>query len=216
MSIALPGAVILVNNDLSPSVLNRLQIQLHISETISGQTFDLRLAAEPNYVQAVRGMRQRLLVMRDFRERENRTVFDVVIYIKESMVYIEGNCFGPTGASFALSNLQWAQLGIYDTDLNRTCATCGECNCGGRCGCSVMTCGCGTPTCDGYGRGPYYPARFDPMFPRENHPYNQVWSRSIFGGYGCNQNPDRVLCSEYYCDTHGNVIPMKNCRCVKQ
>lgn len=204
-SVALPGAVVMVNNDLSSSVQNRLQIQLHIDETITGQELDLRLAADPDYIKNIRIMRQRVLVMRDFRETANRTEMDIVIFVRESMVYVEQNCFGPTGKTFALRDIYWGQLGIYETDLNRNC------------GCSTIgTCGC-TGTVDGYGRSPYYPARFDPAYPAENHWYNQVRESHVFSSYGsCNQSTDRVLCRTYWCDSKGNVIPQTGCRQVKQ
>jgi len=226
-SVAFPGAVVMVNNDLTASVQNRLQIQLHISETITGQDLDLRIAADPEYVQSIRAMRQRLLVMRDFRETANRTEMDVVIFIRESMVYVEKNCFGPTGKAFALNDIYWGQLGIFDTNLQRSCGKdCGcsehnECGCDSRpcqpydkkcgCGCSTGNCGCVIN-----GRAPYYPARCDPEFPEENHWYNQVRSSGVFGGNGCGQSPDRVLCKQYFCDTKGNVIPQLGCRLVKQ
>jgi hypothetical protein len=208
-SIALPGALVMANNDLSASVLNRLQIQLHIDETITGQEFDVRFAADPSYPNSLRALRQRLLVLRDFRESTNRTEFDVVIYIKESMAYIEQNCFGPTGASYYLTNLYWGQLCIFDTQLDRSCSDHG-------CGGSVSSnCGCGSV--DGYGRSPYYPARFDPEYPKENHWYNQVRESHVFSSTGsCGQSRDRVLCRRYFCDTHGNVIPQLDCRLVKQ
>jgi hypothetical protein len=204
-SIALPGAVVMVNNDLSPSVQNRLQIQLHIDETITGQDLDLRIAADPSYVKNVRAMRQRVLVMRDFRETANRTEMDVVIFVRESMVYVENNCYGPTGKTFALKDIYWGQLGIYETDINRTCSTCG---------CSApISCSCS----DGYGKAPYYPARFDPAYPAENHLYNQVRESHVFGSTGNSpQTYDRVLCLTYWCDSNGNVIPLTGCRPVKQ
>ncbi|MCK9567352.1 hypothetical protein M0R72_00195 [Candidatus Pacearchaeota archaeon] len=211
-SIALPGAIVMVNNDLSSSVQNRLQIQLHIDETITGQELDLRIAADPNYPQSIRAMRQRVLVMRDFRETANRTVMDVVIFVRESMVYVECNCFGPTGKTFVLKDIYWGQLGIYETNLDRTCQTDG-CECTS----PVVNCGCRTPVCDGYGRSPYYPARFDPKYPAENHWYNQVRESHVFSSTGCcGQTTDRVLCRQYWCDTHGNVIPQVDCRLVKQ
>jgi hypothetical protein len=207
MSIALPGAIVMVNHDLSASVQNRLQIQLHIDETITGQELDLRIAADPSYPQSVRIMRQRILVMRDFRETTNRAEMDVVIFVRESMVYIECNCFGPTGKAFALSGIHWGQLGIYDTDINRSCTT-NSCGCSTSCNCGVI---------DGYGQSPYYPARFDPMYPAENHWYNQVSGSRVFGSTGCCEtSPDRVLCRQYWCDSNGNVIPQLGCRVVKQ
>jgi len=217
-SIAFPGAAVMVNNDLSASVQNRLQIQLYIDETITGEELDMRIAADPSYVKNIRALRQRLLVMRDFRETTNRSEMDVVIFVRESMVYLEKNCFGPTGQAFALTNIYWGQLGIFDTNLHRSCK-------GESCGCHEHheePCGCssipiGSLGCDGYGRSPYYPARFDPEFPKENHWYNQInRATSVFGGYACGQSPDRLLAKQYWCDAHGNVIPQIDCRLVKQ
>jgi hypothetical protein len=213
-SIALPGALVMVNNDLSVSVQNRLQIQLHIDETINGQELDLRIAADPTYPQNVRAVRHRVMIMRDLRETNNRTEMDLVIFVRESMVYVERNCFGPTGKSIYLSNVTWGQLGIFDTDLDRTCND--NCGCSTN-NCSSLICGCCSPIYDGYGRAPYYPARFDPKYPAENHWYNQIRESHVFSSTGCcGQSRDRLLCRRYYCDTQGNVIPQEDCRCVKQ
>jgi len=207
----------MVNNDLSTSAQNQLQVQLHIDETITGQELDLRIAADPNYIHDVRAMRQRVMVMRDFRETANRTEMDVVIFVREAMVYVERNCFGPTGQSFYLAYLHWGQLGIYDTNVNRSCKH-EHCGCGGEYGCGAppSTCGCGIPICcDGYGRAPFYPARFDPKYPHENHPYNQIPSSHVFGNCGCSQSLDRVLCRRYFVSGK-TVIPQTDCRQVKQ
>lgn len=214
MSIAFPGAIVMVNNDLSASVKNRLEIQLHIDKTITGPELDDRIAVDSNYPQNVRAMRKRVLVMRDFRETNNRTIMDVVIFVRESLVYVEKNCFGPTGKTFALRDIYWGQLGIFDTNLNRSCKD-KDCVCSAT---TPINCGCSGVSChDGYGRSPYYPARFDPKYPYENHWYNRpIPATGVFGGYACGQNPDRVLAREYYCDTHGNVIPILDCRLVKQ
>jgi hypothetical protein len=231
-SIALPGAIVMVNNDLTASVQNRLQIQLHINETITGQDLDLRIAADPDYPKGIRELRQRLLVMRDFRETANREEMDVVIFVRESMVYIEKNCFGPTGQAFSLTNIYWGHLGIFDTNPHRSCKKDG-CK-SGDCGCEkTKDCGCDT-TCKPYdkecgccgsssggiivedGRSPYYPARCDPQYPRENHWYNQVKSTGVFGGWGCGQSPDRLLCGVYKCDANGHCVPLTDCRLVKQ
>ena len=78
-SIAVPGALVMVNNDLTPVIQNRLEIQLHIDESITGQTFDLRYAADPNYPHNVRALRRRIMVIRDFRDHTNREQMDIVL-----------------------------------------------------------------------------------------------------------------------------------------
>jgi hypothetical protein len=124
-SIAVPGAVILVNNDLSETIKNRLVVQLQIDEIIDGYTFDSRLLTDSDYVKNIRALRRRVMVVRDFRETNNRDVFDVVIFVKEAMASITQNCFGHPGGTFLVKYLHWGQLCIFDTVLDRSCSSCG-------------------------------------------------------------------------------------------
>jgi hypothetical protein len=202
-SIAVPGALVMVNNDLTPVIQNRLEIQLHIDESITGQTFDLRYAADPNYPHNVRALRRRIMVIRDFRDHTNREQMDIVLFVKSGMISVTKNCFGPPGQTYLLKNIYWGAICIYNTDVNRTCHT----SCCGGCG---GTGGCG---CDGYGPSPYYPAKYDPAYPLENHPYNQVPSHSIFGEC-CDPSPQYQLCRKYTCNSHG-CVPQLDCRLVK-
>jgi hypothetical protein len=195
----------MVNNDLSPSVQNRLVIQLHIDETITGQEFDIRYAADPDYPHNVRALRRRVLVIRDFRDGTNRAQMDVVLFFKSGMISVSQNCFGPPGQTYLLKDIYWGAICIYHTVLDRTCvnSSCGTCNayaCGG----------CG---CDGYGPSPYYPARYDPAYPAENHSYNQIPDHSVFGRH-CDPSPQYQLCRQYHCDANG-CIPVLDCRLVK-
>jgi hypothetical protein len=111
--VAVPAAVILVNNDLVDQVRDWIVKQLFINEVISGAEFDARITSDPNYISTLKQLNQRLLVERDFREATNRDLFDVVIFAKNAMVAIEKNNFGPPGQSFPILNLYWAQLSIY-------------------------------------------------------------------------------------------------------
>lgn len=202
-SIALPGAVILTNT-LTDVNKSRLITQLHIDEAITGEDFDIRLAADPNYVYNIRTLRRRLLVTRDLRDSTNREYVDVVVYISHGMASIESNCLGPPGQTYLLKDLYWGKLCIYNTDVNRTCSTCG---------CSTP-CSCSTCSTDGYCRSPYYPATYDPYFPAENHSYNQVPTLGVFGRT-CAPTTDRYLCTQYLATASG-CIPLSGCRCVKQ
>jgi hypothetical protein len=222
----------MVNNDLSPSVKTRLEIQLHIDESVFGHDFDLRIMADPDYAKNIRILRRRLMVIRDFRDKTNRDLMDVVVFIKQSMASIERNCFGPTGQTFMIKNLYWGQLGMFNTKINGRCKSCGgsvdfdECShgsgCSGNCQPFNRKCHCNFSgevgiSCDGYGRAPYYPARCDPKYPYENHWYNNIpGPHGVFGGYGPGENPDRVLCSEYTVLAGGRAVPKKGCRPVKQ
>ncbi len=111
--VAVPAAVILVNNDLVDQARDWIVKQLHINEAISGTTFDERILDDPNYINTIKQLNQRILVIRDFREVTNRTLFDVVIFVKNGLAAIEQNNFGPPGQTVPVLNLYWGQLGIY-------------------------------------------------------------------------------------------------------
>jgi hypothetical protein len=130
-SIAVPGAVVMVNNDLSPIIQQKLVSQLHIDQVLTGEEFDASVAADPSFVQTVRALRRRIMVVRNFRETNNRTLCDVIIFVKAALASVEKNCFGPPGSTHMVKNLTWGQLCIYDTDLNRSCQKHGTtpCNC---------------------------------------------------------------------------------------
>jgi len=200
-SIAVPGAIVMVNNNLPDVNKNRLISQLHITETITGEEFDLRLSLDPLYARNIRVTRQRLLVLRDHNDKTNRTEMDVVLYVKHDLASIEKNCFGPPGPTYMVNKLTWAQLCIYHTVPDRTCQGCS-------CSQSSFCVGC-----DGYLPSPYYPAIYDPMYPQENHDYYQTTSLAPFGGEGCNSS-DYCLCRTYTCTEEG-CIPGLDCRLVK-
>lgn len=203
-SIAVPGAIIMVNNDLTPVIQDRLEIQLHIDETISGAEFDLRVQADPMYYRNVRALRRRLLVIRDHRDTTNRELMDIVMFVKSGMISVSKNCFGPVGQTYLLKNIYWGAICIYHTVIDRTCVT--------------TCCGCGGEAytyCDGYGRSPYYPATYDPMYPQENHSYNNPTGGCCNGCGGCcNATPEYQLCRQYLCDSNG-CIPQLDCRLVR-
>lgn len=204
-SVAVPGALIMINNDLSSSVQERIRIQLHIDEIITGQEFDLRFAADNNYPLNVRAMRRRVLVLRDHRDLTNRESMDIVMFFKSGMISISNNCYGPVGQTYRVRDVYWGAIGIYNTIIDRTCRTCATCS------------SCGGPAylyCDGYGRSPYYPATYDPAYPAENHWYYQ--STGCCNGCGgcCNADPQYQLCRQYYCNSN-RCIPQLDCRLVR-
>ena len=208
----------MVNPDLSDSIQARLVTQLQITEVISGETFDLRFAADPDYPYSVRVLRQRILVLRDFRDRTNREEMDVVCFVKSAMISIEKNCFGPIGQTYLLKNIYWGHLFIYNNNPFRSCSK-KDCNCDGYAHHGHGICNtCGGPsTCDGYGRAPYYPATFDPKYPNENHWYNQApRGTNPFSSYGGrNGNEEYILCSRYQCKANSRPIGVLDCRLVK-
>lgn len=191
----------MINNDLTESTQNQLVIQLHIDEVISGETFDIRVAADPDYPRNVRALRRRIMVVRDHRDTNNREFMDVVFFLKNGMLSVTQNCFGPPGQTYILKDVYWGAFCIYNTDVNRTCHT------------TCSTCG-GWVSADGYGRSPYYPATYDPAHPQENFVYNQRRTGCNGCGGCCCSDPNYQLCGTYRCSSTG-CIPELDCRLVK-
>src|SRR5690606_14043120 len=202
-SVVVPGAIIMVNNDLSSTTQNRLVTQLHIDEAITGQEFDIRLAGSTDYAIGIRILGRRLLVIRDHRDQTNRLEMDIVMFVKNGLISVTKNCFGPPGQTYQLRNIYWGAICIYNTDINRRCSTCSSCS------------GPSYTYCDGYGRSPYYPAIYDPAYPAENHAYWQK-NQGCCNGCGgcCSGDPNYQLCRRYLCNSEG-CIPELDCRLIK-
>ncbi len=111
--VAVPSAIIFVNNDLTNQAQSFIVTQLHISEVIPGETFDARVAADSEYVNKVKQLGLRLLVVRSFVELTNRELADIVIFVKNGMAAVESGKYGPPTKSFLVRNLYWGQLGIF-------------------------------------------------------------------------------------------------------
>jgi|SRR3990172_2242913 len=111
--VAVPSAVIFVNNDLVDSVRDMLVRQLHINEAITGAEFDSRLASNPNYIKILKQLNMRLLVERSYLELQNRELADVVMFVKLGEAAILKNRFGPPVETFPVINLTWGKLNIF-------------------------------------------------------------------------------------------------------
>lgn len=109
-----PSAIIFCNNDLVPNVEAMLVKQLYIDEIIDGYVFDARLEANANYLAQVKAANQRILVIRPFTELDNRTLADVVIFIKAGLASILKNKYGEPTFTTTVVNITWGKLGIYD------------------------------------------------------------------------------------------------------
>jgi hypothetical protein len=108
-----PAAVIFVNDDLTTGVKNMFITQLHITESMSGTTFDARLVSDPDYVTKVKQLDVRLLVIRSLEENINRDYADVVAFYKAGLVSILQNKLGPPGRTYKLVNLDWGDLCVF-------------------------------------------------------------------------------------------------------
>jgi hypothetical protein len=111
--VAVPNAIIFINNDLVDQVRSFIMNQLHISEWMTGATFDARIAADPDYADNIRALGLRLMVERDFRELDNREHADVVAFVKSGMISVEYNKFGPPMPSFPVLNIHWGQFLVF-------------------------------------------------------------------------------------------------------
>jgi hypothetical protein len=105
-----PAAIIFVNNDLTDQVKSVLQSQLFISDTMSGEEFDARVAADPNYVNIVHNTFQRILVIRTFWNQTNRDLCDIAMFFKNGLLAVETNKYGPPGGTYSAANINIYQL----------------------------------------------------------------------------------------------------------
>lgn len=108
-----PGAIVFVNNDLTPSVRAALVRQLHINEVLDGYAFDERVAANSNYADEVRSNNSRLMVIRSFEELENRTLADVAIFVSHGLANVLKNNFGPPSITTAVCRITWGKLCVF-------------------------------------------------------------------------------------------------------
>lgn len=102
--------IIFCNTDVVSSIQTVLIRQLHLSEIIDGYEFDSRLVSDPNYYDTVHLNNQRILVLRDLGDFTNRTVADMVVFIKAGLLCVESNKNGPPGATFPIDNLNLEKL----------------------------------------------------------------------------------------------------------
>jgi hypothetical protein len=106
----LPSAIIFINADMTVAQKQYIGQQLYITETISGQEFDARVVADPNYPDIVHQQNLRILVVRDdFRDYTNRELADIAIFVKQGLIAIEKNKFGPPNLTF-----QQDRVNIYE------------------------------------------------------------------------------------------------------
>lgn len=110
-----PAGIVFVNNDLTTSVQSALVKQLHITEVIDGYVFDDRIVNNANYVDAIKLLDQRIMVVRSFEELTNRALADVVIFVSHGVASVLDNKFGPPGVTSAVCRLTWGKLCIFET-----------------------------------------------------------------------------------------------------
>lgn len=117
--VAVPPAIIMVNNDLTDNVKNMLIRQLQINYVFDGYQFDTLIANDPGYREnVVRKFKLRILVVRNHQEIQNRDQMDLVIFVKDGLAALEINKFGPHGITKPVVNLYWGALGWFGHNYN--------------------------------------------------------------------------------------------------
>lgn len=102
--------------DLDAVGKSTLENQLYIQETMTGDEFDARVVADPNYPFIVHQMNFRILVIRNnYRDYTNRQLADVVLFVKDGMASIEKNNCGPPGLTVPLHHIEIHQLLRYNS-----------------------------------------------------------------------------------------------------
>ena len=118
-----PPALILINNDLSASIQATLVSQLEISEVISLDEFNERIAADPNYPKIIHLNNLRILVVGNLFDHTNRNLFDVVLFAKAGLISVEkchGN--GPPGQTYKIGEVYLRELICHNTSSCEWCS----------------------------------------------------------------------------------------------
>ena len=102
----LPYALIFINNALSPNELLKIQSQLYISETISFNEFNSRINIDENYLFEIKSQFLRILVLCDYlSDHTNRQFADIVIFVKQGLVSLLKNNFGPPNLTLSVERI---------------------------------------------------------------------------------------------------------------
>lgn len=107
----LPSAIIFINNNITNNQQLYLQNQLQITETIYFQEFNARINKDPNYPQIIHSQNLRVLViLQNMQDTTNRELADVVFFVKQGLIAILKNKFGPLTTSFSQNRINLWQL----------------------------------------------------------------------------------------------------------
>jgi hypothetical protein len=132
----LPSAIIFINADISAITLNNLKTQLEFNEVMSDAEFDLRVSVDPNYPVLVHLNNQRILVLRQtLQDFTNRQLADVVMFVKQGMVTVLQNNYGPPTLSLPVERLNIWNLLADIKNISCKTITCRKCHCGCECNC---------------------------------------------------------------------------------
>ncbi len=109
-NLANPPAIIFVNNDLTQSIEDTIKRQFFISESITGEEFDVRVTNDEAYPEIVKLNDLRILVKRSFYEQTNRNLADIVIFVKAGLASVEYSNVGPPGLTMPIDKMYLSDL----------------------------------------------------------------------------------------------------------
>lgn len=127
---SLPPAIFFINGDIDypptpplfpgtnpSSMLQTIQTQLYIDDTMTKEEFDLRVEADPNYPTIVHLQGLRILVIVPayndgyaYMNVPNIGYADVVMFVHQGLADIEKNNFGPPGQNYEIQRMNMYSL----------------------------------------------------------------------------------------------------------
>jgi hypothetical protein len=137
-----PGVLILVNDNITtatlgtlatsvdpdPSTIQGIDTQLDITETITFEEFNARIDVDPNYPKIIHLNRLRVLVIsKNFQDKRNRQLFDIVMFIKQGITSVEKCKYGAPGFSIDTQRINIFNLLYGIRRSNNTCSPCLPC-----------------------------------------------------------------------------------------
>src|SRR5690606_36654996 len=165
----LPSAIIFVNTDINDTLQSKLEVQLDIHNTMSGDDFDSIITNDPSYVEQSNLNGLRILVIRDYyNDTTNRDLADVVMFVSHGIIDVEYNKYGPPAKGLRVYDINIFSLlraaeSNKVTTLPNLCSNCNTRSCNSNCSCN-----CGAPF--------YHP--YDPsgvLCSDESHYTNADW-----------------------------------------
>jgi len=109
----IPAGIVFVNNDLVIGAIDWIVKQMHISEYMDGYTFDQRVAADPEYVNKIKQLNLRIMVIRNFSDYTNRDLADLAIFVKNGLASVLKNNYGIPQQTVEIKNISWSSFNIF-------------------------------------------------------------------------------------------------------
>jgi len=105
-----PPALILINNDLTQSIIDTFTRQLFLTFVMDLATFNAIVAADGYYPQYILQSGFRVMVMGPLTDKTNRNLFDIVLFAKAGLVAVEHNKVGPPSINLPIDKVYLTAL----------------------------------------------------------------------------------------------------------